>query len=154
MVRVDEQAPDFELLDQDRTPVSLAEFEGERVVLFFYPEAETSGCTTQACELRDRQTEISASGAVTLGISPDEPELLSQFATRQRLPFKLLSDPGGEVAQRYGVWRRRRRPPFRGENRRTTFLIGPDLRVFQILPDVDPQAHGGLVVAALGATPD
>lgn len=144
-----EKAPEFDLLDQDGKSVSLASLAGKRVVLYFYPEAETPGCTAQACGIRDHQAEISVRGAVAIGISPDGPEKLRAFADRHGLPFTLLSDPGGRVARAYGVWARRRRPPFRGETQRSTFLIGVDGTIERVFEAVDPQTHDQLVLDAL-----
>jgi peroxiredoxin/dTDP-4-amino-4,6-dideoxygalactose transaminase len=149
-VKPAEKAPDFELLDKDRQPVSLSSLAGQRVVLYFYPEAETPGCTAQACGIRDHQAEIASRGAVTIGISPDSPEKLSSFAERHGLPFKLLSDPGGEVARSYGAWVRRKRPPFRAETLRSTFVIDPEGRIEQVFEAVDPATHDQLVLDALG----
>ena len=146
-----EKAPDFELLDKDREQVSLSSLAGQRVVLYFYPEADTPGCTAQACGIRDHQAEIASRGAVTIGISPDSPEKLSAFADRHGLPFKLLSDPGGRVARSYGAWTRRRRPPFRAETRRSTFLIDAEGRIERVFEDVDPATHDQLVLDALGS---
>jgi len=150
-VKPAEKAPDFELLDKDRHPVSLSSLAGQRVVLYFYPEAETPGCTAQACGIRDHQAEIASRGAVTIGISPDSPEKLSAFADRHGLPFKLLSDPGGKVARSYGAWARRKRPPFRTETLRSTYLIGADGRIEQVFEAVDPVTHDQLVLDALGS---
>jgi peroxiredoxin/dTDP-4-amino-4,6-dideoxygalactose transaminase len=144
-----EKAPDFELLDQDGQTVSLGSLAGSRVVLYFYPEAETPGCTAQACGIRDHQADIAARGAVAIGISPDGPEKLRSFADRHGLPFKLLSDPGGRVAREYGVWSRRRRPPFRGETLRSTFLIDGSGNIERIFDGVDPATHDRLVLDAL-----
>ncbi len=148
-VKPAEKAPDFELLDKDREPVSLSSLAGQRVVLYFYPEAETPGCTAQACGIRDHQAEIASRGAVTIGISPDSPEKLSAFADRHGLPFKLLSDPGGKVARSYGAWARRKRPPFRTETLRSTFLIDADGQIEQVFEAVDPATHDQLVLDAL-----
>jgi peroxiredoxin/dTDP-4-amino-4,6-dideoxygalactose transaminase len=149
-VNPSEKAPDFALQDKDGKTVSLDSLAGKRVVLYFYPEADTPGCTAQACGIRDHQAEIASRGAVTIGISPDSPEKLSAFAGRYGLPFTLLSDPDGRVARRYGAWTRRRRPPFRGETRRSTFLIGGDGAIERVFEDVDPDTHDRLVLDALG----
>lgn len=145
-----ERAPDFELLDQDGKAVSLSGLAGRSVVLYFYPEAETPGCTAQACGIRDHQAEIAARGAVVIGISPDRPERLREFADNHGLPFTLLSDPGGRVARAYGAWKRRRRPPFQGETLRDTFLIDAEGTIQKAFPGVDPATHDQLVLDALG----
>lgn len=150
-VKPAEKAPDFELLDKDRHPVSLSSLAGQRVVLYFYPEAETPGCTAQACGIRDHQAEIASLGAVAIGISPDSPEKLSAFSERHGLPFKLLSDPGGKVARSYGAWARRKRPPFRAETLRSTYLIDASGRIERVFESVDPVSHDQLVLDALSA---
>src|SRR5881397_4186143 len=104
MIKAGRQAPDFTLPDQDGNPTTLTGYRGEPVVLYFYPKADTPGCTTQACGIRDRTTEYEAAGAVVLGVSPDEPKKLRKFADKYSLPFTLLADVDHEVAEEYGVW--------------------------------------------------
>src|ERR671929_1270753 len=104
MIQTGEQAPDFELPDQDGNAVRLSELRGAPVVLYFYPKADTPGCTTQACGIRDRSGEYESAGAVVLGVSPDEPKALKKFADKYDLPFTLLSDDGHKLAEAYGVW--------------------------------------------------
>lgn len=97
-------APDFTLTADDGRQVSLSDFRGRRVVLYFYPKADTPGCTEQACALRDAYTQIEAGDAVVIGISPDPPEALVRFREKHNLPFILLSDPDHAVAEAYGAW--------------------------------------------------
>ena len=97
-------APDFTLVDQDDRPVSLASLRGQGVVLFFYPEAMTPGCTTEACDFRDSLAPLQAAGYTVLGISRDEPEKLRRFRERDGLTFDLLSDPDHAVHEAYGAW--------------------------------------------------
>ena len=97
-----DKAPDFTLLDQSGTPVPLAGFQGRKVLVYFYPKADTPGCTTQACGLRDAAPEIGDTAVV--GISPDQPKALERFDTKYSLGFPLLSDPDHAVADAYGVW--------------------------------------------------
>ena len=99
-----ETAPDFELVNQDGEPVKLSSLRGRNVVLYFYPKADTPGCTTQACGVRDRTAEYDAADAVVLGLSRDPPAKLRKFADKHGLPFTLLSDEDHAVAERYGVW--------------------------------------------------
>lgn len=148
-VRAGDQAADFELLDQDGSPVRLSDFRGHTVVLYFYPEADTPGCTKQACGIRDRHAELTRRDAVVLGVSPDKPAELRSFADKYGLPFTLLSDVGHDVARRYGVWVRRPGLLPRRENERTTFVIGPDGVVQDVLRAVDPVAHDTLVAERL-----
>ncbi len=104
MVKVGEQAPDFELVSDEGERVQLSDFRGQKVVIYFYPKADTAGCTKQACALRDAYPEIEAKDAVVIGISPDDLEALRKFRDKYDLPFILLSDPDHEVAEAYGAW--------------------------------------------------
>jgi len=104
MPTVGEQAPDFELLNQDGKPVRLSDFRGKKVVLFAYPKANTSGCTTQACGFRDAFPKLDASSVVVLGISPDQPKDQLKWKQKENLPYDLLSDPDHQVLEQWGVW--------------------------------------------------
>ena len=97
-------APQFTLLNQDEQPVSLSQFTGKKVLVYFYPKALTPGCTTQACGLRDSRSELNALNVEVLGISPDLPKKLAQFIEKKELNFTLLSDPEHQVAEAFGVW--------------------------------------------------
>ena len=97
-------APHFTLLNQDSQPVSLQDFAGKKVLVYFYPKALTPGCTTQACGLRDSKAELDKLGVVILGISPDAPKKLAQFIEKKALNFTLLSDEDHQVAEQFGVW--------------------------------------------------
>jgi thioredoxin-dependent peroxiredoxin len=104
MVEIGEKAPGFKLLSDTGETVSLSDFEGQKVVVYFYPKAGTSGCTAQACALRDAYPQIAARDGAVIGISPDDPEALTKFRKEHDLPFILLSDPDHEVAEAYGAW--------------------------------------------------
>jgi peroxiredoxin Q/BCP len=149
-VQEGEQAPDFELQDQDGQPVRLSSLRGKTVVLYFYPKADTPGCTTQACGIRDRRADYDAAGAVVLGVSPDQPSKLRKFADKHGLPFTLLADPDHEVAEAYGVWVEKSMygRKYWG-NERSTFVIGPDGVVERVLRKVKPAEHDELVLGAL-----
>jgi peroxiredoxin Q/BCP len=99
-----DQAPDFELLDADESSVSLMQFRGNPVVLYFYPAALTPGCTTQACDFRDNLETLRGAGVTVVGISPDQPKKLREFRDKHGLPFPLLSDPDHTVLEAYGAW--------------------------------------------------
>ncbi len=104
MPGIGQQAPDFELLNQDGQPVRLSDLRGRRVILFAYPKAATPGCTTQACGFRDNFPQIESGDAVVLGISPDEPAALLKWQQEENLPYDLLSDPQHEVLEAWGAW--------------------------------------------------
>ena len=97
-------APDYTLLDQDRNPVSLSDFSGQRVVVFFYPKAMTPGCTAEACDFRDSYEEFLAAGMAVVGLSPDPPDVLAEFREKEGLPFPLLSDADHKMAEAFGAW--------------------------------------------------
>jgi peroxiredoxin Q/BCP len=104
MLNIGDKAPEFELLNAEEDLVKLSDFLGQRVILFFYPKAGTSGCTTQACGFRDNFPKIEAADATVIGVSPDEPAALAKWKAKESLPYTLLSDPEHEVAEAYGVW--------------------------------------------------
>ncbi|MGD8969183.1 MAG: thioredoxin-dependent thiol peroxidase [Anaerolineae bacterium] len=104
MLQTGDRAPEFTLTADDGSEVSLSDFRGRRLVLYFYPKAGTSGCTKQACAVRDVYSRIEAENAVVLGISPDEPQALVKFRQDYHLPFVLLSDTDHAVAEAYGAW--------------------------------------------------
>ena len=104
MLEQGEVAPNFTLVADDGSTVSLSDFRGQKVVVYFYPKADTPGCTKQACAIRDAYPQIDAGDAVVIGISPDSPEKLAKFREKHDLPFILLSDPDNEVAKAYGAW--------------------------------------------------
>ena len=150
MITEGDTAPDFELPNQDGEPVSLSGLRGRTVVLYFYPKADTPGCTTQACGIRDRSAEYDAADAVVLGVSPDKPAKLRRFADKHELPFILLGDEDHAVAEAYGVWVEKSMYGKRyWGNERTTFVIDPKGTVRRVLRKVKPKEHDDLVLAAL-----
>jgi peroxiredoxin Q/BCP len=142
MLKENDVAPDFTLPDQDGKPVRLSDFRGRKVVLYFYPKDDTSGCTVQALELRDRAEEFDARKAVVLGVSPDSPASHTRFRKKYDLPFTLLADVDHALAEQYGVWVEKTNygRTYWG-NERTTFVIGEDGRIRKILPRVKPAEH-------------
>jgi peroxiredoxin Q/BCP len=146
------RAPEFTLPDQHGEPVSLSDFTGRNVVLYFYPKADTPGCTTQACGVRDHQTQYADADAVVLGVSPDAPKKIAKFDDKYELGFPLLGDEDHAVAEAYGVWVKKSMygREYMG-NERTTFVIGPDGVVKEIFRKVRPAQHDDLVLAALNA---
>jgi peroxiredoxin Q/BCP len=147
-----DQAPDFTLPDQHGKPVTLSELRGQKVVVYFYPKADTPGCTVQACGVRDHQADYDAAGAVVLGISPDPVKNVAKFDDKFGLGFTLLADEDHSVAETYGVWVEKsmygRR--YMGAER-TTFVIGPDGTIQEVLRKVKPAEHDDLVLGALSA---
>ena len=145
-----DSAPDFTLPDQDGNPVSLSSLRGKTVVLYFYPKADTPGCTTQACGVRDHQADYEAADAVVLGVSPDEVKATAKFDQKYGLGFPLLADEGHRVAEQYGVWVKKNRygREYMG-NERTTFVIAPDGTVKDVLRNVKPAQHDDLVLSAI-----
>jgi thioredoxin-dependent peroxiredoxin len=143
-------APEFTLDNQDGESVSLSDFRGRKVVLYFYPKDDTSGCTTQACELRDSVETFDARGAVILGVSPDPVKSHRSFADKYDLPFTLLADVGHKVAEAYGVWKEKSMygRKYWG-NERTTFVIDEEGRIARVLPKVKPAEHVDQVLASL-----
>lgn len=143
-------APDFTLEDQDGKPVTLSELRGKWTLVYFYPKADTPGCTTQACSARDHSADYEAANAVVLGVSPDPVPELRAFADKYGLAFTLLSDEGGDVAQRYGAWVEKTyndRTYF--GNERSSVLVDPDGNVARVFRKVKPAEHDDLVLGAL-----
>jgi peroxiredoxin Q/BCP len=143
-------APDFTLPDQDGESVTLSGLRGETVVLYFYPRADTPGCTTQACGVRDRGGEYAAAGARVIGVSPDEVDAVKKFAGKFDLDFTLLADADHAVAERYGAWVEKSMYGKRYMGvQRATFLIDPDGKIAKVFPKVSPKTHDDVVLAAL-----
>jgi thioredoxin-dependent peroxiredoxin len=147
-----ETAPDFTLRDQDGNTVRLSDLRGRSVVLYFYPKADTPGCTTQACGVRDRTAEYASADAVVLGVSPDPPEKLRKFADKYDLGFTLLADEDHGVAEKYGVWVQKSMygKKYWG-NERTTFVIAADGKIASVLRKVKPGEHDDRVLGELAA---
>ncbi|HUA12234.1 MAG TPA: thioredoxin-dependent thiol peroxidase [Solirubrobacteraceae bacterium] len=150
MIDVGDSAPDFTLADQDGNAVTLSALRGQPVVLYFYPKAETPGCTVQACGVRDHWADYERLGARVLGVSPDAVAKVKRFHDKQRLNFTLLADEGHAVADEYGVWAEKSMygKTYFG-NERTTFVIDRDGRVASVLRKVKPAEHDERVLAAI-----
>ena len=141
MLKAGDQVPDI---------AGLEELRGKRVVLYFYPKADTPGCTIEACEFRDQAKEFAAKGAAVVGISPDKVAALDKFKTKYDLPFVLLSDAEKEAAQAFGVWKEK---TMYGKKvmgiERSTFVIGPDGKIEKVYGKVKASGHAAEVLQGL-----
>jgi len=150
MLEPGSRAPVFTLPADDGTTVSLDALKGSPVVLYFYPKDDTSGCTTEACEFRDRWADAQKAGAVVLGVSPDDVGSHERFKRKYRLPFPLLADTDHAVAEAYGAWGEK---SMYGRSYfgilRTTYLIDRAGRIARVFPKVKPKGHAAEVLAAL-----
>jgi peroxiredoxin Q/BCP len=151
MVSEGQEAPDFTLPDQDGNEVTLSGLRGQPVVLYFFPKADTPGCTTQACGVRDHRSDYETSGARVVGVSPDTVAAQRKFAEKYGLDFTLLADENHEVADLYGVWGEKKMygKTYMGVGR-ATFLIDADGTVAKVFPKVSPKTHDEVVLEALG----
>lgn len=149
-MKVNDKAPAFSLLDQDGNKVSLKDFAGKTVVLFFYPKADTPGCTVEACGFRDTYKKIQATGTVILGISADEPAKQKKFEEKFKLPYPLLADTDKKVCESFGVIQEK---SMYGKKymgiARMTFIIGPTGKIQHIYEKVKPDGHAEEVLAYL-----
>ena len=143
-------APAFTANTSGGGRISLADFKGRNVILYFYPKDDTPGCTKEACAFRDQFAKFEQKGAVVLGVSPDAVKSHDKFAAKFKLPFTLLADEDKQIVQAYGVWGQK---SFMGRKYmgtyRVTFLIGPDGRIKKIWPKVKPKEHVMEVLAEL-----
>ena len=149
MLTVGHAAPAIQLLDQDGQSVDLATFRGRNVMVYFYPKADTPGCTTQACALRDIRPQLG--DTVVLGISPDKPAALARFAAKYDLGFTLLSDVEHQVAEAYDVWQEKKNygKTYMGIVR-SAFLIGPDGMLRNVWYKISPKDTPVKLLDALG----
>jgi peroxiredoxin Q/BCP len=135
-------APDFSLLDQDKTTHSLSQYKGQRVLLYFYPKDDTPGCTKEACAIADVYNDFAQKGIVVLGVSKDSPASHKKFVNKYQLPFTLLSDGQGDVVEAYGAWQNKSMfgRSFMGI-KRISYLIDAEGNILNVYPDVDPATH-------------
>ena len=147
-----DQAPAFEVEISGGGRLSLADFKGQNVILYFYPKDDTPGCTKEACAFRDRYAEFKKHGTVVLGVSTDAVKSHDKFVEKFKLPFTLLADTEKKIVEAYGVWGEKM---FMGRKylgtHRVTFLIGADGKIKKIWPTVKPEEHAAEVLAALAA---
>ncbi len=150
MLEAGQEAPDFTLPDQDGAELTLSGLRGQTVVLYFYPRADTPGCTVQACGVRDRGGDYAKTGARVIGVSPDEVAEVKKFADKFDLDFTLLADADHAVAEAYGTWGEKSMygKKYMGVQR-ATFLIDADGKIAKVFPKVSPKTHDDVVLEAL-----
>jgi peroxiredoxin Q/BCP len=145
-----DEAPQFAAMTNGGAKISLSDFKGKHVILYFYPKDDTPGCTKEACAFRDNFAEFRKRGAVVLGVSVDPVKAHDKFVEKYRLPFTLLADEDRKIVNAYGVWGQK---SFMGRKymgtHRVTFLIGPDGRIKKIWPKVKPDEHAQEVLVQL-----
>jgi peroxiredoxin Q/BCP len=145
-----DKAPAFTAPTNGGGKISLADFKGQNVILYFYPKDDTPGCTKEACSFRDNFAEFKKGGAIVLGVSTDPAKSHDKFVDKYQLPFPLLADTEKKIVQDYGVWGEK---TFMGRKymgtHRVTFLIGKDGKIKKIWPQVKPDEHVAEVLAAL-----
>jgi thioredoxin-dependent peroxiredoxin len=144
-------APDFTLPDQAGNEITLSDLRGGTIVLYFYPRADTPGCTTQACSVRDRRADYEKAGARVIGVSPDRVEAVKKFADKFDLEFTLLADADHAVAEAYGTWVEK---SMYGKKywgaQRASFIIDAEGKIAHVFPKVSPKTHDDVLLAALG----
>ena len=149
-LKVGDKAPAFTVATSGGGKISLAEYLGKNVILYFYPRDDTPGCTKEACAFRDGFADFKKKGAVIFGVSPDSVKSHDKFVEKFKLPFTLLADEDKKIVNDYGVWGEK---SFMGKKYlgvfRVTFLIGPDGKIKKIWPTVKPEEHAAEVLAAL-----
>ena len=150
MLKVGDKAPDIRVHTDTGEDFGLSELKGKRVVLYFYPKADTPGCTVEACEFRDGMKAIARKGAAVIGISPDKPAAQAKFKQKFDLPFTLLADEDRTAAEAYGVWKEKNMYGRKVMGiERTTFVIGADGKIEKIYAKVKAKGHAAAVLAEL-----
>lgn len=147
-----DKAPDFSGIDQNENQVSLSDFKGQKLILFFYPKDNTPGCTAEACNLRDNYEDLKAKGYALLGVSPDSVKKHQNFIKKHDLPFPLLADTEKTVLNAYGVWGPKK---FMGREfdgvHRTTFIIDEEGKIEKVFKKVKTKAHTEQILEAMEA---
>jgi peroxiredoxin Q/BCP len=150
MLKIGDQAPDVTLLTDSGVEFRLADLKGKRVVVYFYPRADTPGCTTEACEFRDDIKKFAKKGVAVVGVSPDKPAAQAKFKQKYDLPFTLLADEDKAAAQAFGVWKEKN---MYGKKvmgiERSTFVVGADGKIEKIYGKVKAKGHAGAVLEEL-----
>jgi peroxiredoxin Q/BCP len=150
MLKAGDKAPAFNLMSDSGKKISLKDYAGKRVILYFYPKDMTPGCTVEACDFRDEHPNFKKAKAVVLGISKDSVDRHQKFIEKYELPFPLLSDADGKICEAYGVWKEKSLygRKFMGIER-TTFVIGPTGKIEKVYPKVKVKDHAATVLAEL-----
>lgn len=150
MISLNQPAPAFTLPDQNNTPVSLHDYKGKWVVVYFYPKDDTPGCTVEACSFRDNETLLTQAGVVVLGISKDTVASHKKFSEKFNLNFRILADPSTEVIQAYGAWQEK---SMYGKKymgiQRLTVVVDPEGNIYHISPKVTPKDHAKEILKLL-----
>lgn len=149
-LKIGSAAPEIKLQDDQDQPFRLSTLKGQRVVLYFYPKADTPGCTKESCEFRDAGAKFGKKGTVIVGVSPDTPAAQAKFKAKYKLPFPLLADAEHKAAEAYGVWKEKSMygRTYMGVER-STFVIGVDGKIEAIYAKVKPEGHAASVLEAL-----
>jgi peroxiredoxin Q/BCP len=147
-LKAGEKAPEFELMDNAGKPHKLSDYQGQTIVVYFYPRDNTPGCTKEACSFRDAYADFRSEGVEVVGISPDSEKSHSKFIEKYELPFTLLSDPDHQVCEAFGVWGLKKMAGREYEGvYRTTFVIGPEGVIKHVFENVKPADHSQEVLA-------
>ena len=146
-LKAGDKAPDFVSRDQNGKTVSLKQFKGKKLVLYFYPKDNTSGCTAQACSLRDNFKDLKKEGYTILGVSVDDEASHRDFIAKNNLPFSLLADTDKSIVTKYGVWTEKERNGIKSySTTRTTFLINKDGFINKVITEIDTKNHAGQIL--------
>lgn len=150
MLKIGDKAPDFILKNEQNNDIALNDFKGKKVVLYFYPKDNTSGCTKEACSFRDVYDDVLDAGAVVIGISKDNAISHEKFKNKHQLPFFLLSDPDNSVIEAYGAWQEKKMygKTYMGIVR-STYIIDENGIIIKVYPKVKPDQHGEEVLKML-----
>lgn len=148
MLKVGDKVPDFSAKDQDGNTINLSDYKGKKLVVFFYPKANTPGCTAEACNLRDNYKELQAQGYELLGVSADSEKKQSNFKNKYEFPFPLLADEDHTVINTFGVWGPKK---FMGREydgiHRTTFVVNGDGKVENVIEKVKTKDHAAQILS-------
>ena len=149
-LNVGDKAPDFNVVNQDGENVKLSDFKGKKVILYFYPKADTPGCTAESCNLRDNYDDLLNKGYKIIGVSPDKPEKQKKFAEKYNLPFPLLADVDKEMIKAYGAWGIKKMYGKEYEGLlRTTYVIDEEGKIAKVFPKVKTKDHADQILEAM-----